>query len=195
MQENERLKKSNLGYILMYFVIPIIVIAICYGTMAVTGVIGNMAVALAFGPIIFAILWWVLLGKPLYNAQTRKMERELDSAGFRRNQTFTADGCVVIVDQTSGKLAILFRWNPFHYYVFPADRITKTWVDDGKTGAGIFAGSGRVSFLFVVDGIKVRVNTFTSNRRWTMDHEYILEGISKADLMVEILNEAREVSR
>jgi len=70
-------------------------------------------------------------------------------------------------------------------------RVERAWVDDGKSGAGIFAGSGRVSFLFTVDGIKVRVNTFTSNQRWRMDSEYILTGISKADMMVKIIEEAK----
>ena len=51
-------------------------------------------------------------------------------------------------------------------------------------------GSGRVSFLFDVDGVKIRVNTFTSNQRWRMDSNYILTAISKADMMVKILEEA-----
>ncbi len=191
MAENEKLKKSNLVYILVYIFVPIIAIVICYYIYAVAEVIGAAAVALIFGPLVFAALWWVILGKPLYSMRTKKMEKELDGAGFSRNHTFVADGCTVIVDQENGKLAILFRWNPFRYYVFPASRISKTWVNDGKTGTGIFAGSSRVSFLFLVDGIKIRVNTFISNRRWAMDHKYILEGISKADMMVEVLNDAR----
>ena len=52
-------------------------------------------------------------------------------------------------------------------------------------------GSSRVSFLFNVDDVKIRVNTFTSNQRFRMDSDYILTGISKADLMVKILEEAR----
>ena len=55
-------------------------------------------------------------------------------------------------------------------------------------------GSSRVSFLFSIDGVRIRVNTFTSNKRWRMDSEYILTGISKADLMVEILETAKSRS-
>ncbi len=83
-------------------------------------------------------------------------------------------------------------WNPFEPYIVSANRVTKTWVDDGKSGFGIFEGSGRVSFLFTIDDTKIRVNTFTSNTRWRMDSEYILTGISKADMMVEVLENARK---
>ena len=89
---------------------------------------------------------------------------------------------------------MIFFWNPFKNYILPAARITKIWTDDGKTGAGVLAGSSRVSFLFLIDGIRIRVNTFTSNKRWRMDTEYILTGISKADLMADVLTKAKERS-
>ena len=48
-------------------------------------------------------------------------------------------------------------------------------------------GSSRVRFLFSIEGITIKVNTFTSNRRWRMDSDYILTAISKADVMVKSL--------
>ena len=56
-------------------------------------------------------------------------------------------------------------------------------------------GSSRVSFLFNIDDVKIRVNTFTSNQRWRMDSDYILTGISKADMMVEVIETARSNSK
>lgn len=64
-----------------------------------------------------------------------------------------------------------------------------------KVEFGILEGSSRVSFLFIIDGVQIRVNTFTSNQRWRMDSDYILTGISKADMMVEILNTARDKAK
>ena len=52
-------------------------------------------------------------------------------------------------------------------------------------------GTSRVSFLFVIDGIKIRVNTFISNQRWKMNDEKVLEGISKADRWVMLLDQVR----
>ena len=53
-------------------------------------------------------------------------------------------------------------------------------------------GTSRVSFLFEIDGITIRVNTFISNQRWKLNDEKVLEGISKADLWVQVLDQARE---
>lgn len=75
-------------------------------------------------------------------------------------------------------------------FVFPVSRISKAWVDDGRHGIGFMEGSSRVSFLLLVDDVKVRVNTFTSNKRWRMDSKYILTGISKADMMIKVLEAA-----
>ncbi len=123
------------------------------------------------------------------------LEKKLDETGFTRNQTFDGKGVEVIVDTKKGQIALQFFWNPFESYILPASRIGKVWVDDGKSGAGIMAGSSRVSFLFTIDEVKIRVNTFTSNQRWRMDSNYILTGISKADMMIEILENAKKKSK
>ena len=115
-------------------------------------------------------------------------------SGFLPNHTFDSDICTVVVDVEHGKIALIFFWNPFQNYVLPASRISKIWTDDGKTGMGPLTGSSRVSFLFTVDDIRIRVNTFTSNKRWRMDSDYILTGISKADMMAGVLTEAKERS-
>lgn len=52
-------------------------------------------------------------------------------------------------------------------------------------------GSQRVRFCFILDGVRINVNTFISNTRYKMTDNYILDGISKADLMVEVLNDAK----
>ncbi len=171
---------------------PILICALCFFVSALYFPKGNMAVILIMGPSILSFLWWVFAGKIIYNRATKKLEKQLDESGFKRNNTFYGDGLTVVVDTENGKIAIASFWNPFESFVLPASRITKAWVDDGKSGVGIFEGSGRVSFLFTIDNVKVRVNTFTSNTRWRMDSEQILTGISKADMMVEVLETARK---
>ena len=151
-----------------------------------------MAVILIMGPSILSFVWWVFAGNFLYKRAQKRLEKELDESGFVKNYIFYGAGWTVAVDIENGKIAMVSFWNPSVSYVLPADRITKTWVDDGKSGFGIFEGSGRVSFLFMIDDVKIRVNTFTSNTRFRMDSEYILTGISKADMMVEVLENARK---
>lgn len=191
----EPVKKKNVAYLLSYIFVPAAITALCFWLGYVFFHDGGVgAVILFMVPPALSILWWMFGGKLIFKGKRKKLIRELEGSGFHANHTFDSDGCTVIVDIQQGKLALVFFWNPFQSYVLPASRITKIWTDDGKTGMGPLAGSSRVSFLFTIDGIRIRVNTFTSNRRWRMDSEYILTGISKADMMAEALTEAKERS-
>lgn len=186
-----KIKKYNIGYILGYIFIPLVIVAVCIALNVMNNWVGTIAVVTLMGIPLLAILFWSLASTLLYKYKQKQMFKELDAKGFIRSHTFNGGSCIVVVNESNGQLALLFRWNPFQTYIFPASRITQAWVDDGAGGIGFMRGSSRVSFLFVVDGVKIRVNTFTSNKRWRMDSNYILTGISKADLMVEILNFAK----
>lgn len=188
METQGKMQKVNV----IYFVLNIFGPAAVMILAIVLGVILPQQFTMIFATIgfILPVLWWSILGRKVYDKTKEKKLAELDGQGFTRNHTFNADGCTVMVDLKKGQIAILFRWNPGKVYVRPASQITKVWVDDGRGGAGFLEGSSRVSFLFTVDGMTIRVNTFTSNKRWRMDSDYILNGISKADVMVEALKAA-----
>lgn len=192
--QNEKIKKVNIMYLLGYILIPIVICAICFTIGVFFFPKGTMAVILFLCPSFLAIMWWVFGGKILYKKKRKEFEKKLDATGFKRNQTFYADGSMIVVDIENGKIGYLSFWNPQKSYVIPASRVTNIWVDNGKSGAGILAGSSRVSFLFIVDDVKVRINTFVSNQRWRMDSDYILTGISKADMMAKVLEEAKNNS-
>lgn len=191
MEETKKVQKVNLGYTFLYFIVPVIVIAACFGIGYLCDVDGGyIAVALFMGPFAFAALWYVIANPLLFYIKKKQLEKKLDDMGFVRNQTFDSGSCRVVIDMNNRKIALLFRWNLNCPFVFPAERLERAWVDDGKIGSGVMEGSSRVSFLFIVDGVKIRVNTFTSNQRFRMDSEYILTGISKADMMVNMLTNA-----
>jgi len=189
--DSQKVKKINVPYLLGYIFAPAVVCALCYWLSYMFFPKGIMAVILIMGSSLLAILWWSLGGKLLYRQKNKAMEKELDASGFSRNNTFNGRGCTVIVDGVHGNVALLFFWNPFQHFVFPASRVSRAWVDDGCHGSGFMKGSSNVSFLFTVDDVKIRVYTFTSNKRWRMDSDYILTGISKADMMVNVLNDAK----
>lgn len=189
--KNQKMKKINILYLLGYIFVPIIICALCFTIGIIYFPKGTMAVILFMVPTFLTVIWWCFAGKFIYKRKQKEFEKWLDDNKFERNQTFYGSGNMVVVDMIHGKIGLLFFWNPFQNYIVSAKKIEKAWVDDGKSGAGIFAGSGRVSFLFMIDGIKIRINTFTSNQRWRMDSEYILTGISKADMMVKVLEEAK----
>lgn len=191
--ENKKIKKINWVYFIGYIIVPILVMLLCIALTAYKILPNNgfgMAIFMVgiFGPFLF----WGMGGNFIFGRQKKKMTALLDAENFHRNQTFSGRGVEVIVDTVDNKVALKFFWNPFETYVVDASRVTNAYVDDGKMGKGFMAGSSRVSFLFQVDGVKIRVNTFSSNQRFRMDSEYILNAISKADMMVEILTKASE---
>lgn len=191
----EKIKKINVAYLMGYIFFPMLICAICFLMSYLFFPKGNGAVILTMVPSFLAILWWVIGGTQIFKFQTKKFEKELDNKKFNRSQTFYGKGKVVILDLEKGQIGLVFFWNPFKTYILPASHVEKAWVDDGRGGAGFLEGSSRVSFLFIVDGIKIRVDTFTSNQRFRMDSDYILTGISKADMMVKMIEEARSNSK
>ena len=190
-----KIVKTDVVYLLLGIFAPLALIAIGIGiTYFFFYDGGTGAVIFSMCPPAIAFIWYVFGLSTVFKKQYKKFEAELDANGFKRNQTFYGRGKFVTIDLEKGEIGLLFFWNPFKSYVVPASRVQNAWVDDGKTGSGIMQGSSRVSFIFIVDSIKIRVDTFTSNQRQRMDSDYILTGISKADLMVNMLAQARETS-
>lgn len=188
-------KKTNAVYLLLTILVPLVFIAVM-GFIGATffrdG--GAGAVICLLCPTVAAVAWWILGPTAIWNQRKKKMMKDLDAQGFNRNQTFYGGNQTVVADVQHGKVALLFFWNPFEMFVLPAERITKAWAEDGAGGAGFMRGTSRVGFLFLIDNVKVRVNTFTSNQRWKMDDPKILEAISKADMMVQVLETAKQAS-
>lgn len=188
----EKVQKINWGYLLGYILGPALVVALCGLVGSKLFADGGTGAVVCFMVVpIVAVVWYIAAGRMFYKAGVKKMEQAMDAQGLTRNQTFNGRGCTVCVDLNKGMLGLAFFWNPFRQYIIPASRVVKAWVDDGGHGAGIMRGSSQVSFLFQLDEVKVRVYTFTSNRRWRMDSDYILTGISKADKMVAVLESAK----
>ena len=188
-------KKVNAVYLLATIFLPIAIIVL-------GGFIGyqffrdggNGAVICFMCPTALAVIWWVFGTTTIWRMRKKNMMKVLDEQGFERHQTFYGNNQTVVVDMKKGTVAMLFFWNPFELYVLPASRISNAWSEDGAGGAGFLRGTSRVSFLFLIDDIKIRVNTFTSNQRWKMDDPKILEAVSKADMMVQVLNEAKQAT-
>ena len=192
----EKIVKTNIIYALLYILVPVL---LCALGLLITYFFfhdgGSGAVIFTMGPFLISAIWLIFGGGSIFKQEIKKFEAKLASDGFKRNQTFYGKGKYVAIDLEKGEIALLFFWNPFKAYIIPAGHIENAWVSDGRSGSGIMEGSQRVSFFFIVDGIKIRVDTFTSNQRQRMDSDYILTGISKADMMVKMLAQARANSK
>lgn len=122
----------------------------------------------------------------IYNSTIKKMDKEMQN--MKINQIFNGRSTRVAIDQTNDKIILTFAYNPGKIYTLPLSSIESARTRDFRSGAGIFEGTMRVAFEFVINGQKVTIDTFTAHRRkMRMDSREVLTGISKADAMVEIL--------
>lgn len=192
MEQTQRIQKLSLIYLLAYILIPCAMLAAAFAVSLRLIEDSTVAALVMTCFLMLAVFWWLYLGGLFYDKGEKKRMAALDDQGFVRNHTFHSNGCTVAVDLVHGRLALMFRWNPGRTFIVPANRISKVWVDDGCGGPGFLRGACRVSFLFTVEGVTVRVNTFISNRRWSPESDNVLVGISKADVMADVLNQARE---
>ena len=195
MQYNQKIKKVNGLYLVLYIFVPMIPVAV---TVLLSLLIpeqeGRFAgISALLG--IAAFVWWMAGWKLVLNMKKKSMEKKLDTAGFVRNHTFNSDKSTIVIDAQHGDIALLFCFNPTAIQIASMQKITRAWVDDCAHGSGVMRGSSCVRFCFEIDGITVKVNTFTSNRRWRMDSNYILTGISKADMMVNVINNAKQAGQ
>ena len=190
----EKIQKINVPYLIGYILIPIAICALSFMIGYKFFPKGNGAVITFMVPPILSFIWWAFGGSFLFKRNSKNFEKTLDETGFKRAHTFYGRGKTVFIDTENGKIGLVFFWNPTKTYTVPASKVESAWVDDGKGGVGFMEGSSRVSFLFTIDGIKIRVDTFTSNQRFRMDSDYILKGISKAELMVKMIEEAKKKS-
>lgn len=196
MQYNQRIKKVNGLYLALYIMGPLLIFAIIALLSLVlpeqTGPVRKGLITCAMIFFFAGILWWCMGWKIVLNMKKKAIEKKLDEAGFIRNHTFNSDKSTIVIDAQHGDIALLFCFNPFVVQIASMQKITRTWVDDGAHGSGFMRGSSCVRFCFELDGVTVKVNTFTSNKVWRMDSNYILTGISKADMMVNVINSARQ---
>lgn len=192
MQYNQKIQKVNGLYLILYIIVPMIPVGIAVMlSLLIPEQVGRFAgISAILG--IAAFVWWLGGWKLVLNMKKKSMTKKLDEAGFVRNHTFNSDNSTIVIDAQHGDIALLFCMNPSVIQIASMQKITRTWVDDGAHGSGIMRGSSCVRFCFELDGVTVKVNTFTSNKRWRMDSNYILTGISKADMMVNVINSAKQ---
>ena len=196
MDTGDRISKTDPVFatlLILFILLPIAVLAVCVAVSFAIEVSDPVLISLIFGPFIFGFLWWFYGGKWIHKQNVKKTGRqvaELAASGFVTNYVYNG-ACVVRVDMVHRKVALQFCLNPSHCYVVPAEQITRAWVEEGKRGKWIFEGTRKVSFLLMVNGVKVRVPTFVAPQRYSMVSDEVLTGISKADVMVEAIDKIR----
>lgn len=185
IETEEKLKETSVPCLLGNIFGPVLLMAA--GLMVGVYLPKRAGIIVGLGCLNLGIFWWMILGRKFYEKKRKRLFRVLKNAGFEPSHIFYCGYWTVAVDQVHGQVALLFRWNPGKVYVRPASAFSDVGVDDGARDIGGSEASYRVSFHFTVDNMGIRLSTFQSNRYFRMDSDYILTGISKADVMVEAL--------
>lgn len=193
MKTPDKVQKINYAYLLGYIFVPLVIATAGFAIGYLFFRDGGTGAVVCFMALpMLAVFWWIFAGRNIYRLSKKRMVKQLEKAGIDCRQIFYSNNSVVSLDMKQGKIGMIFFWNPFTVQVVPTSRVTRAWTDDGASGAGITRGTARVSFLFEIDGVRVRVNTFISNQRWKLNDQRVLEGISKADMWVQVLDQARQ---
>jgi len=170
----------------------------------ITAVCGNaaklenrIAAGVSIGVIVM-IIGMFLAPTVLFYISKKKAPARLQKMGFTLSHTFHGSSNVLFLDQSPGMLAVRFRMIPSLPQTISAKDVEKAWTDDGMRGSGKLAGTYGVSFLFTVGTTTLRFYTFQSTgnraRRFAPNSREVLEGVSKADLMVQAIMQAKQTA-
>lgn len=179
------MKKVDGKYILKWYGMPTVL-------MIFLEVIFFLArVELLFG-ICFEVWLIVMIFMPSILQKKRdkkalEQEKSFHQRGFSYQQKFTAHDGVFYID-VNGRVAVIWKYNPDQLCMIDPSLITDIRTNDG----GTLLGSYGVSCEFRLNGKKMKIWTLRVHNGYVRKKDPgVLEAISKADMLCQLLNEAK----
>lgn len=119
------------------------------------------------------------------------LEKEFETKGFCYQQKFSSNSGIFYIDSTGGRLGVVWKYNPTELYLADLSKITDIHTNDGRQ----LNGTSLVSCQFKLDGKKFKIYTLrVSNGQLSMKSAEVLEAISKADILCELLKTAKNAA-
>lgn len=116
------------------------------------------------------------------------IEKEFPQKGFFYQYKFTAHNGIFYID-VNGRLGVVWKHNPSELYLADLSTLTDIHVHDGKQ----LRGTSLVSCQFKLGEKKYKIYTLrVSNGQLSMKAPEVLEAISKADKICEMLKTAKQ---
>ena len=181
------MKRVNPSYLAVWAGIPAAA-AVILAVVAFTVLMGNKT---GFGIAAFAA-FGIIAAIPIFLESRMKkiaatLEKGFQAQGFTYQYKFEANNAVYYIDQ-GGRMGVICRCNPTELQFVDLSKVTNVRTNDGKMGTS----TARVSCEFLLDGKKVRITTLEVTRgRIAMKDNQVLEAISKADQLRDLLNTAK----
>lgn len=119
------------------------------------------------------------------------LEKDFSQRGFSYQYKFSAHNAIFYID-VSGRLGVVWKHNPTELSFANLSEITDVRVNDGKQFNG---GTPRVCCQFKLGKKTYRIVTLlVYNGSYRMNAPEVLEAISKADALCEMLNTAKQAA-
>lgn len=93
-----------------------------------------------------SLFWFVLFsGMATEKIIEKTMDRESGELGFRNYSTFHSDNSIIRVEEDTGRIAYVSKWNPFHIQTASAAELSdiKTDYIRAPLGGTTYAGIGK----------------------------------------------------
>lgn len=172
---------------------PIYVLA-CYGLPIILAVVLAVGGSYIHSVLMFLLALALLIATPLIVPGLLKKRMEKCAAELERefphiSYKFTAHNCVIYLDTEGGHMGVVWRNNPSQLQSIDPMQVTDIRTDTGQK----LRGTELVSCQFLLNGSKVKVYTLrVSGGQLAMKDPRVLEAISKADQMGEVLRAVQE---
>lgn len=180
------MKKINFMYAAMWY---FVFIAVAVLIVLVGIILQNDTTTYFIAGAVF-ILGAMFYAVPEIKKGAMKKKATALEQGFKYDYKFTTTNAVFYID-ASGKLGVLWRGNPSHIQLANLAELSDVRTNDGKK----LLGTSRVSCQFNLAGSPFRINTLLVSRgQLPMNSPQVVEAISKADKLCEMLNTAKSAA-
>lgn len=176
------MKRMNAAYVAAWYGSLVVLTAVL---IAVGFVLDLMYLAIA-GFFVFAIGLALIpfLMRSRMEKKASALERQFPAEGFVSQYKFSSNSGVFYIDPDSRRLGIVWKNNPSELNLVDLSNITDVRTHDGKQ----LKGTSHVSCRFKLDGKTYRIYTLrVSNGQLSMKSPQVLEAVSKADKLCEML--------
>ena len=125
----------------------------------------------------------------------RTMKKHSEEEGFGKAYTYTNKntgtcGCVLAIDESSGRVAYVSALNPFQFQMCHANDLTDLQSSYIK---GPFGGTRYVYFTFCYKNKGIKIPTFTSRNMFSVGSSLVQDGLAKGQKICDMISRLQKL--
>lgn len=120
----------------------------------------------------------------------RTMKKHSEEEGFGKPYIYTNKntgtcGCILAIDESSGRVAYVSALNPFQFQMCHANDLTDLQSSYIK---GPFGGTRYVYFTFCYKNKRIKIPTFTSRNMFSVGSSLVQDGLAKGQKICDMIS-------